>query len=118
MRITRIESQFERCNPLITPPLSLQRIERANNLFLYASQQPTKSDMKIRDLIAKLSTYDPELPVTIANYEFGFDEIEEVSLIEVALSKVEDYYEPSDGQPQSCKRFVLCLGPTEPSLVN
>jgi hypothetical protein len=48
--------------------------------------------MKVKDLIAVLQTYDPELMVVRAGYEGGLEEISHHSEETIALNVNEDWY--------------------------
>jgi hypothetical protein len=42
--------------------------------------------MKVKELIEKLSSQDPELRVVVNGYECGFDEIDKICLIKMILN--------------------------------
>lgn len=73
--------------------------------------------MKVRELIKALSTYDGDLEVVVANYEFGFDALREISEIEaVVADEGEAQYVSASPETNGAPRIrVVCLGPAEPS---
>ena len=48
--------------------------------------------MKVKDLIAHLQTFDPELEVMIDGYEGGIENITEVEMVQVALDVNQSWY--------------------------
>ena len=40
--------------------------------------------MKVKELIQKLSQYDPEMRVVVDGYECGYDEVDEIRTIHIA----------------------------------
>jgi hypothetical protein len=82
--------------------------------------------MKVLDLINLLSEYDLDLPVTIADPEFGLRELEEVRVTD-AFKELgrnhpghrSDYpdYLLVDGDGKHPLTKVVCLGPMDPALV-
>lgn len=48
--------------------------------------------MKIKDLITKLQSFDPDLDVCLNGYEGGVYEMKDVRLTEVALNVNEEWY--------------------------
>ena len=48
--------------------------------------------MKVKDLIERLKTFDPELMVVRPGYEGGVTEIDHLTSIEVALNVNEEWY--------------------------
>jgi hypothetical protein len=48
--------------------------------------------MKVKDLIAQLQTYDPDLMVVVSGYEGGVEECQSVSEHTIALNCNEDWY--------------------------
>lgn len=73
--------------------------------------------MTVAELIAKLLQFDQNLPVTIASYEFGFDDLEEVSKIDVESTEFPDYV-PTTRFSNGARKTVVCIGPKDPSLQN
>ena len=74
--------------------------------------------MKVRDLVAALLNYNQDLPVVVANFEFGFDDLVQIQIIEtVTADHGDSTFVLADGQPPSEKQTVLCLGPLEPSVL-
>jgi hypothetical protein len=86
----------------------------SDNLFCECNER--RMLMKVRDLVAALLNYNQDLPVVVANFEFGFDDLVQIEIIETVVADHGDAaFVLADGQPASEKQTVLCLGPVEPS---
>jgi hypothetical protein len=74
--------------------------------------------MTVRELISALKNYDEDLPIVIANCEFGFDDLAQLQLLEtVQADHGEAKFVLSNGEAPEQKVRVLCLGPKEPSVM-
>ena len=71
--------------------------------------------MTVAELISKLLELDQTLPVTVASYEFGFNDIDEISTITVEPAEKPSYI-PADNLSNGKRRAVVCIGPKDPSL--
>jgi hypothetical protein len=73
--------------------------------------------MKVEQLIEKLRTLDGDAEVVVANYEFGFDALTQVHVIEaVKAQEGEAEFVMSSAAINGSKRInIICLGPCEPS---
>ena len=73
--------------------------------------------MTVKELIEILLKYDQNLPVTTANFEYGFDELDQINLVEVLEADPGSSYEPADLHSSGNRMKALCLGPVAPSLL-
>ena len=53
--------------------------------------------MKVKDLIARLQEFDPELPVAVADWQEGYRGASESAAEEVGLGKAEDWEDGEGG---------------------
>lgn len=68
--------------------------------------------MTVQELIQMLATLDPTLPVVVAGYERGFNDITQIKPVEVVLNVNEEWYYGSHDIPQNIDSDVSQLSLT------
>ena len=77
------------------------------------AHQAKVKNMKVKDLIEKLQTYDPELMVVVGGYEGGVDEADSAGLVNVKLDVHTEWYygkhevADRDGDPFDCEAIYI-----------
>jgi hypothetical protein len=74
--------------------------------------------MKVRELIEKLKQCDPEATVVIANFDYGFDEVNDLNFFDgTGVNAGEADFVMADGQLPREKTKIVCIGPKDPSAI-
>ena len=70
----------------------------------------------VKDLIEKLSSFPPNLPVFVEGYEGGFSDILVVKQVSIALNQhKEDWFGPHEEDPDSKDCAVVILRGSNPN---
>lgn len=77
--------------------------------------------MKVQDLIDHLQTFDPQLELATASFEFGFVRLESLTEIEVLPVKQSGTFPINFRLPanidQSNRMKIVCCGPVDPGFI-
>lgn len=74
--------------------------------------------MKVKDLIEKLLHCDPDATVAIANFDYGFNEVNELNFVDgTGVNSGDADFVMADGQLPREKTKIVCLGPKDPSAI-
>jgi len=77
--------------------------------------------MKVKDLVARLQEFDPEMEVTTASYEFGLVSLELLGQVSAVAIPITEHnaaqWRPARRIDGADQVTVVCCGPSDPSFV-